>query len=123
MASFAMASRGADLDQTSASEKALQKKALDETLSTLLTAGYFRARAAALTPFDKVVGGMCWGISSSGIAVEADVFYDEELALGAKMCGGGGGGPSAQRSCSPSGVANAARVAQRASSRSPRRTR
>ena len=51
----------------------------------LLTAGYFRARVAALTPFDKVVGGLCWAITSSGIAVEVDIFYDEELALGQKM--------------------------------------
>ncbi len=86
MSSFmsAAASRG-DEDQTSSSEKALQKQALDELLGVLLSAGYFRARAQALNAFDKVVGGMCWGIASSGLVVEVDVLYDEELALGAKM--------------------------------------
>lgn len=79
------------LDQTSENEKALQKGALEDLLSVLLTAGYFRARVAALTAFDKVVGGLCWAITSSGIVVEADIFYDEELALGQKMCGSGGG--------------------------------
>ena len=73
-------------DQTSASEKALQKTSLDELLRVLLGAGYFRARVGTLSAFDKVVGGLCWSITSSGIAVDVDIFYDEELALGAKMC-------------------------------------
>ena len=73
------------LDQTSADELLLQAKALEELLSVLLSAGYFRARVAALSAFDKVVGGLCWCITSSGIVVDVDVFYDEELALGQKM--------------------------------------
>ena len=64
----------------------MQSKALAETLGVLLSAGYFRARLATLAPFDKVVGGLCWGVASSGAAVDVDLFYDEELALGAKMC-------------------------------------
>jgi hypothetical protein len=75
------------LDQTSAAELALQAKALEDLLSILLNAGYFRARMASLSAFDKVVGGLCWCITSSGIVVDVDVFYDEELALGQKMCG------------------------------------
>ena len=74
------------LDQTSQAELALQAKALDDLLRLLLNAGYFRARIAALSAFDKVIGGLCWCITSSGIAVDVDVFYDEELALGQKMC-------------------------------------
>ncbi len=73
------------LDQTSASELSLQKAALEDLLRVLLSAGYFRARVASLTPFDKVVGGLCWCITSSGIPLDVDIFYDEELALGLRM--------------------------------------
>jgi hypothetical protein len=41
-------------DQTSASEKALQQQKYEEIVGVLLSAGYFRARVASLTPFDKV---------------------------------------------------------------------
>ena len=32
----------------------------DEIVELLLAAGYFRARIATLSPFDKVVGGKAW---------------------------------------------------------------
>ena len=83
--SFAAATVGSGLDQTSESERVIQKKALNDILSVLLSAGYFRARIPQLAPFDKVVGGLCWAISSSGAAVDVDLFYDEELSLGQKM--------------------------------------
>jgi hypothetical protein len=41
-------------DQTSEAEKALQRQKFEEILGVLLSAGYFRARIATLTPFDKV---------------------------------------------------------------------
>ena len=41
-------------EQTSASERELQQGKLRETLGLLLSAGYFRARLASATPFDKV---------------------------------------------------------------------
>jgi len=83
--SFTAATAGAGLDQTSEAERVVQRKALDDILGVLLSAGYFRARIPQLAPFDKVVGGLCWAISSSGAAVDVDLFYDEELALGQKM--------------------------------------
>ena len=83
--SFAAATAGSGLDQTSESERVIQKKALGDILGVLLSAGYFRARIPQLVPFDKVVGGLCWAISSSGAAVDVDLFYDEELSLGQKM--------------------------------------
>ena len=84
-AGFSFAAQSDGLNQTSAAETAAQARALEELLATLLSAGYFRARMAALAPIDKLVGGLCWAISSSGAAVDVDLFYDEELALGAKM--------------------------------------
>jgi hypothetical protein len=56
MSSFAAANAGGGSDQTSAAEKEGQRAALDSVLSVLLSAGYFRARVGALTPFDKVCG-------------------------------------------------------------------
>ena len=84
-AGFSFAATSDGLDQTSEAERVVQKKALADILGVLLSAGYFRARIAQLAPFDKVVGGLCWAISSSGAAVDVDLFYDEELALGQKM--------------------------------------
>ena len=40
---------------------------------------------AALPVFDKVVGGLCWCIASSGTPLDADILFNEELSLGAKM--------------------------------------
>ena len=84
--SFAAADPNSGLEQTSEAERQDQQRALSSLLGVLLAAGYFRARIPTLKPFDKVVGGLCWAISSSGAAVDVDLFYDEELALGQKMC-------------------------------------
>jgi len=83
--SFMAAGAGSGLDQTSSAERAEQQRALEELLGVLLSAGYFRARIPSLPAFDKVVGGFVWCISSSGAAVDVDLFYDEELVLGQKM--------------------------------------
>eukprot|EP01029_Cantina_marsupialis_P013693 TRINITY_DN303382_c0_g1_i1.p1 TRINITY_DN303382_c0_g1~~TRINITY_DN303382_c0_g1_i1.p1 ORF type:complete len:815 (-),score=315.34 TRINITY_DN303382_c0_g1_i1:174-2582(-) len=72
-------------DQTSSSEIQEQEKHLKKLIDLLIVAGYFRARVNALTPFDKVVGGLCWCIISSGISVDVDIFYDDELPLGHKI--------------------------------------
>jgi hypothetical protein len=50
-----------DQDQTSEAERFLQKQKLEELVGLLLSAGYFRARIATLTPFDKV------GVASSPV--------------------------------------------------------
>lgn len=84
MSSWATAD-STDQDQSSVATRVVQQKALDELLALLLSAGYFRARVNSLTAFDKVVGGLCWCITSSGAAVDVDLFYDEELQLGAKI--------------------------------------
>lgn len=43
------------------------------------------ACAARACVFVQLVGGLCWCISSSGTAVDVDLFYDDELGLGQKM--------------------------------------
>jgi hypothetical protein len=46
--------RGHNDDQTSSAEKALQSKAFSTIADILIDAGYFRARIATLSEFDKV---------------------------------------------------------------------
>ncbi|XP_059418646.1 coiled-coil domain-containing protein 93-like [Carassius carassius] len=46
-----------------------QSVKLAEILELLLAAGYFRARIKGLTPFDKVVGGMTWCITTCNFAL------------------------------------------------------
>ena len=72
-------------EQTSESEKETIIKAYRDLSELLLSAGYFRARNASLAPFDKVVGGMCWCIASSGKAVDVDLFYRENLKIGQRI--------------------------------------
>ena len=51
----------------------------------LLSAGYFRARIARLSPFDKVVGGLCWSITASGVGVDVDLFFRENSTIGQRI--------------------------------------
>ena len=51
----------------------------------LLAAGYFRIRISTLTPFDKVVGGLCWCISNSNVDVDVDVSFEEDSNIGEKI--------------------------------------
>ncbi len=51
----------------------------------MLSAGYFRARIATLSPFDKVVGGLCWCITSSGEDIDVDILFTENSTIGEKI--------------------------------------
>jgi len=57
--------RGHNDDQTSSAEKEMQAKAFESIVALLLDAGYYRARIATLSEFDKAVGGLCWAITTS----------------------------------------------------------
>ncbi|KAJ1454139.1 coiled-coil domain-containing protein-domain containing protein [Pelagophyceae sp. CCMP2097] len=69
------AQRGAGEDQSSAAEHEDKERKLRDITSYLVSAGYFRARDAALTPFDKVVGGMCWCITHAHTSLDVDVLF------------------------------------------------
>ena len=47
--------------------------------------GYFRARISSLSPFDKVVGGMCWAITASGASVSVDILFQENSTIGQRI--------------------------------------
>lgn len=51
----------------------------------LRAAGYFRIRITTLSPFDKVVGGLCWCISNSNVDVDVDVKFEEDPDIGEKI--------------------------------------
>lgn len=72
-------------DQTSEAEKVLQKQKYDEIIDLLLSAGYFRARIHTLSAFDKVVGGLCWCITSSGEDVDVDILFQENSTIGQRI--------------------------------------
>jgi len=51
----------------------------------LIAAGYFRARVQGLDPFDKIVGGMSWAITASGVPVDINVQFRENANIGEKI--------------------------------------
>ena len=55
----------------------------EEIISLLVAAGYFRARIASLSPFDKVVGGMAWCMTAT--SVDLDVAFQENATIGQKI--------------------------------------
>lgn len=73
------------MDQTSETEKLYQKTKYNEIIDILLGAGYFRARISNLSEFDKVVGGLCWCITSSGESVDVDILFQENSTMGQKI--------------------------------------
>lgn len=75
----------ANMDQTSESTKEFQRQKYDEIIEMLLSAGYFRARINTLSDFDKVVGGLCWCITSSGEDVDVDILFQENSTIGQKI--------------------------------------
>ena len=56
-----------------------------EIISNLLDAGYFRVQIKKLSEFDKVIGGMCWCITSSGEDVDVDILFQENSTIGQKI--------------------------------------
>ncbi|XP_071811815.1 coiled-coil domain-containing protein 93-like isoform X2 [Apostichopus japonicus] len=62
-----------------------QNVKLQETIELLLAAGYFRARIKGLSPFDKVVGGMTWCITTCNFDVDVDLLFQENSTIGQKI--------------------------------------
>ncbi|KAK2504319.1 hypothetical protein MC885_009788 [Smutsia gigantea] len=62
-----------------------QNVKLAEILELLVAAGYFRARIKGLSPFDKVVGGMTWCITTCNFDVDVDLLFQENSTIGQKM--------------------------------------
>ena len=73
------------MDQTSEAEKIFRRENFDEIVSALLSAGYHRATVASLSEFDKVVGGLCWCITSIGMDVDVDILFQENSTIGQRI--------------------------------------
>ena len=56
-----------------------------EIFDLLLVAGYFRIRIPSLTDFDKILGGLSWGILCSGFDIDIDLDYSDEFKLNQKI--------------------------------------
>lgn len=61
------------------------KEKYQSILDLLLAGGYFRARISGLSPFDKVIGGMAWAITSSAGDLDIDIFFQEDAQIGQKI--------------------------------------
>ncbi|MGH0163177.1 UNVERIFIED_CONTAM: hypothetical protein FKN15_055635 [Acipenser sinensis] len=62
-----------------------QNVKLAEILELLVAAGYFRARIKGLSPFDKVVGGMTWCITTCNFDIDVDLLFQENSTIGQKI--------------------------------------
>jgi hypothetical protein len=71
--------------ETSETEKNAKFGSFSMIISALLDAGYFRVKITSLSVFDKVIGGLCWAITASGIPVDVDILFEENLPLGKKI--------------------------------------
>ncbi|KAJ3591949.1 hypothetical protein NHX12_007079 [Muraenolepis orangiensis] len=74
-----------NLIQVETREDEEQNVKLSEILELLLAAGYFRARIKGLSPFDKVVGGMTWCITTCNIDIDVDLLFQENSTIGQKI--------------------------------------
>uniref|UniRef100_A0AAY4EVM3 Coiled-coil domain-containing protein 93 n=1 Tax=Denticeps clupeoides TaxID=299321 RepID=A0AAY4EVM3_9TELE len=74
-----------NLIQVETREDEEQNVKLAEILELLLTAGYFRARIKGLSPFDKVVGGMTWCITTCNFDIDVDLLFQENSTIGQKI--------------------------------------
>ncbi|XP_023192186.1 coiled-coil domain-containing protein 93 isoform X3 [Xiphophorus maculatus] len=73
------------LIQVESREDEEQTVKLAEILDLLLAAGYFRARIKGLSPFDKVVGGMTWCITTCNFDIDVDLLFQENSTIGQKI--------------------------------------
>ncbi|ERE73166.1 coiled-coil domain-containing protein 93 [Cricetulus griseus] len=76
---------GQGLPEVETREDEEQNVKLTEILELLVAAGYFRARIKGLSPFDKVVGGMTWCITTCNFDVDVDLLFQENSTIGQKM--------------------------------------
>ncbi|XP_074658832.1 coiled-coil domain-containing protein 93-like isoform X2 [Tubulanus polymorphus] len=74
-----------NLIQAESREDEEQGEKLAAIVELLLAAGYFRARIKGLSPFDKVVGGMTWCITTCNFDVDVDLLFQENLTIGQKI--------------------------------------
>ena len=60
-------------------------RAKEEITRLLLSAGYFRVRMPDLDDFDKIAGGLAWGLKASAVDVDVDIFFKEKPNIGEKI--------------------------------------
>ncbi|XP_077473228.1 coiled-coil domain-containing protein 93 [Stigmatopora argus] len=83
--SSAQIDQGVNIIQVETWEDDEQSAKLAEILELLLAAGYFRSRIKGLSPFDKVVGGMTWCITTCSYDIDIDLLFQENSTIGQKI--------------------------------------
>ncbi|XP_012631069.2 coiled-coil domain-containing protein 93 isoform X3 [Microcebus murinus] len=76
---------GQSVPEVETREDEEQNVKLTEILELLVAAGYFRARIKGLSPFDKVVGGMTWCITTCNFDIDVDLLFQENSTIGQKI--------------------------------------
>ncbi|XP_019378068.1 PREDICTED: coiled-coil domain-containing protein 93 [Gavialis gangeticus] len=77
--------KGQEPPEVETREDEEQNIKLTEILELLVAAGYFRARIKGLSPFDKVVGGMTWCITTCSFDIDVDLLFQENSTIGQKI--------------------------------------
>ncbi|XP_053553988.1 coiled-coil domain-containing protein 93 isoform X2 [Bombina bombina] len=80
-----MAATRGEREEVETREDEEQNVKLLEILELLVAAGYFRARIKGLSPFDKVVGGMTWCITTCNFDIDVDLLFQENSTIGQKI--------------------------------------
>ena len=55
-----------------------QVKSKDELFELMYVRGYFRIRIPSLSDFDKLLGGLVWGVLNSSFIIDIDLNYQDE---------------------------------------------
>eukprot|EP01084_Bolivina_argentea_P098647 177280_1 len=58
---------------------------LQKIIDMLVAAGYFRARLTTLTNWDKVIGGILWAMTATGIPCDIHLNFKENQTIGEKI--------------------------------------
>lgn len=72
------------LDQTSVAEKEFQLQYYTDIVKILLKNGYNRVNSK-ISEFDKIIGGLCWGITFVDVDVDVDILFQENLTTGERI--------------------------------------
>lgn len=63
----------------------IRRALLKQSCDLLVAGGYFRAKMLSLTPFDRVIGGLVWSITSSNVDIDVDILFEENSSIGERI--------------------------------------
>lgn len=62
----------------------------EKTVDALIAAGYYRARLTAISPFDRILGGLVWCLTTIDTVFDISgdnelILFEEDANIGVKM--------------------------------------